>query len=143
MPVLEDPEPFQAPAVSAEHGDVPDIDQNAADCPEGIVSDSHAKPEGKRVARHRKNRGGRPSKWTPEVAFRLGLVLADQLTDSPQRIAERAGIGRSTLWRWYRQGQAGDPRFKCLVPVMEEYEKKRRTWWGYWGVELFDSVSMD
>ena len=61
-----------------------------------------------------KGRGGRPAKWNTDVAFALGLALQGRFT-TPGEAARRAGVGRSTLRRWIRAGQNGDPRFTCLV----------------------------
>jgi hypothetical protein len=122
-------ESFLAPCEAAECGDIPTIDQDAADRSEGIVSDRDASPEaGQKPCRRPKNKGGRTSKWTPEVAFKLAQRLPKKWL-SPREIARQAGVGRSTLWTRYRLGHAGDPRFKCLVRPMSVYERQRAGWW--------------
>jgi hypothetical protein len=56
------------------------------------------------------NKGGRPAKWNTDTAFALGLALQGRFT-TPAQAARKAGIGKSTLFRWLRLGQAGDKRF--------------------------------
>ena len=50
----------------------------------------------------RRGNGGRPSKWPPDVALRLGAAL--QSGCWPFDAARRAGIGKSTLHRWLQAG---------------------------------------
>ncbi len=60
-----------------------------------------------------KNRGGRPSKWKPEVIIPLAVGLRSGM--SMAAAAERAGVGKSTLYRWLEQARSGDPRFAALA----------------------------
>ncbi len=73
-----------------------------------------------------KGRGGRPPKWTPEVAFALGLAFGRGRC--PIVAAREAGIGKATLHRWRRQGEAGDERFALLVAAMKAYHER----WPFW-----------
>jgi hypothetical protein len=66
----------------------------------------------------RRGKGGRPPKWTPEVALRLGEALGRGCW--PWDAAGQAGIGKSTLRRWLRAGVAGDPRFASLVQMCDK-----------------------
>jgi hypothetical protein len=74
-----------------------------------------------------KNRGGRPAKWNTETAFRLGLALQGRFT-TPAEAARKAGIGKSTLFRWLRLGQAGDKRFAPLVARMTAIQENWSSW---------------
>ena len=60
-----------------------------------------------------KNRGGRPSLWTPAVAFALGEAIGRGL--ALPAAARRARIGRSTLHRWVAAARAGDPEYAPLL----------------------------
>jgi hypothetical protein len=73
----------------------------------------------------RHGKGGRPPKWTPEVALRLGEALGRGCW--PWDAARQANIGKSTLHRWLRAGLAGDPRFVPLVEVLDR-ACKRHPW---------------
>jgi transposase-like protein len=57
-----------------------------------------------------KNRGGRPSKWTPETARALGAAF--KRGTSIGDIARRTGVGKCTLHRWHRAALKGSVR--CL-----------------------------
>jgi transposase-like protein len=57
----------------------------------------------------------------------LGLAFQGRYT-TPGEAARRVGIGKSTLWRWIRAGQRGDPRFACLVKRMAEIQKNWLDW---------------
>jgi hypothetical protein len=84
----------------------------------------------KRCRKRTKNRGGRPLGWLkPETAFALGLALGRELPRSWTAVAKEAGIGKSTLYRWLRLGEAGDPRFAVLVPRLRAL-RESRTFWG-------------
>jgi hypothetical protein len=63
--------------------------------------------------RRPKNRGGRPSKWTPEVIIPLALALRDGWPMTAA--AKRAGVGKSTVNRWLAASRSGDPRFAALI----------------------------
>ncbi len=62
--------------------------------------------------REPKNRGGRPLKWKPEVIIPLAISLRAGV---PMAAARKAKVGKSTLYRWLRDAQAGDPRYAALV----------------------------
>ena len=66
-----------------------------------------------------KNRGGRPSKWTPEVIAPLAVALISHRASMPSA-AKQAKVGKSTLYRWLRLAEEGDPRFAPLLPLVEE-----------------------
>jgi DNA-binding phage protein len=70
-----------------------------------------------------KNRRGRPSKWTPEVIASLAVSLGRR--SSMANAAKLAKVGKSTLYRWIRLAEKGDPRFAALLPLVEE---ARRSW---------------
>lgn len=67
--------------------------------------------------RKSKSKGGRPSRWTPAVAFHLGEAVGRGLP--LPAAARRARIGRSTLWRWVAAARAGDPAFAPLLKLVE------------------------
>ena len=69
-----------------------------------------------------KPKGGRPSKWTPEIALRLGGAFKNAY--SVGDAARKAGIGKSTLHRWRRAALAGDARFAALLPLFEQLEER-------------------
>jgi len=69
-----------------------------------------------------KNKGGRPAKWNCATAFALGLALQGRFT-TPAEAARKAGIGKSTLFRWLRLGQQGDERFAPLVARMKALQE--------------------
>jgi transposase-like protein len=73
-----------------------------------------------------KNKGGRPSKWTIPVA--VELVTAMKRGTSFQRAARDAGIGKSTLYRWVAQAQAGDPRFAIMAPLIRPAPERWYRW---------------
>jgi hypothetical protein len=75
-----------------------------------------------------KNKGGRPVKWNTDVAFALGLALQGRYT-TPAEAARKAGIGKSTLNRWFRLGVAGDKRFAPLVTRMKAIQENN---WSLW-----------
>jgi hypothetical protein len=75
----------------------------------------------------RRGNGGRPSKWPPDVALRLGAAL--QSGCWPFDAARRAGIGKSTLHRWLRAGLNGDPRFTELVEMFKKSWNRYTTQW--------------
>ena len=74
-----------------------------------------------------KNRGGRPAKWSTDVAFALGLALQGRYT-RPRLKLRKAGIGKSTLIRWFRLGEAGDKRFAPLVAQMKAIRQNWSLW---------------
>jgi hypothetical protein len=74
-----------------------------------------------------KSKGGRPAKWNTDTAFALGLALQGRFT-TPAQATGKAGIGKSTLFRWLRQGQAGDERFAPLVAGMKAIEEDWLSW---------------
>jgi hypothetical protein len=98
------------------HPIFPQADESAPDLKRGESTAHTARPPLKpsKGMPKQKSRGGRPAKWNPETAFALGLALQGRFT-TPGEAARRAGIGKSTLHRWIRAGQNGDPRFTCLV----------------------------
>ena len=51
------------------------------------------------------NKGGRPLKWTPEVALALGRAFKGGYSIGD--VARKAGVGKSTLHRWHRAALAG------------------------------------
>jgi hypothetical protein len=63
------------------------------------------------------NKGGRPCKWSLEIAMRFAHALgqARSLDDA----ARAAGVVPSTAWRWVQAGRNGDPRFRELVRMVE------------------------
>ena len=63
-----------------------------------------------------KNKGGRPAKWNTETAFALGLALQGRYT-TPAEAARKAGIGKSTLFRWLPRS-SWRSRFAPLVARM-------------------------
>jgi hypothetical protein len=71
-------------------------------------------------------KGGRPPKWTPEVAFALGVAFGRGRSWS--EAAKEAGIGKSTLNRWFRRGMAGDDRFAPLVARMKAVRNPFSIW---------------
>jgi hypothetical protein len=76
------------------------------------------------MARKSKNRGGRRCGWLkPEVAFALGVALGRGRTWTVA--AREAGVGKSTLYRWYRLGENGDARFAPLVARMKVSVRSR------------------
>jgi hypothetical protein len=78
-----------------------------------------------------RSHGGRPLGWLkPETAFALGVALGRSRARSWTAVAQEAGIGKSTLYRWYRLGQAGDPRFALLVPRLRAL-RESRAFWGF------------
>jgi hypothetical protein len=42
--------------------------------------------------------------------------------------AKQAKVGKSTLYRWLRLAEEGDPRFAALLPLVE---KARRPWFSW------------
>jgi transposase len=59
-----------------------------------------------------RNKGGRPSKYTPQVAL---AIVADIAHGMPRdKAAKSAGVGASTFYRWLQWGLAGDARFAPL-----------------------------
>ena len=60
-----------------------------------------------------RNKGGRPSKFTPQTAL---SIVADIAVGTPRdEAAKSAGVGASTFYRWLQRGRAGDPRFAPLA----------------------------
>jgi hypothetical protein len=79
------------------------------------------------MKRKPKNRGGRPCEWLkPEVAFALGLALGRNRCWTAA--AKEAGVGKSTLYRWYRLGESGDARFAPLVARMKAIRERGSFW---------------
>lgn len=52
---------------------------------------------------------GRPSLYTPDVAFRLGCWLSRG--ETIEAAAAYSGVSAATLHRWIARGKAGDPEF--------------------------------
>ncbi|MGO9466538.1 MAG: hypothetical protein ACLQVF_20545 [Isosphaeraceae bacterium] len=103
-----------------------DVDIEAANGPTKAPDASPAPPNQKPRRKRSKNRGGRPLGWSPEVAFRLGLALGRgrSWTD----VAKAAGVGKSTLYRWYRLGESGDARFVPLATALKAARESDAFW---------------
>jgi hypothetical protein len=81
------------------------------------------------VKRKQRKSGGRPLGWLkPETAFALGVALGRSRSRSWTAVAKEAGIGKSTLYRWLRLGESGDPRFTMLVPRLKALRESRAFW---------------
>lgn len=70
-----------------------------------------------------KNRGGRPLKWKPEAI--APLAIAFNRHDSMAGAAKRAGIDKSSQYRWIRVAEKGAPRFAARLPLVQG---ARRAW---------------
>jgi hypothetical protein len=77
-------------------------------------------------SRKPRTKGGRPSLWTPAVAFHLGEAVSRgmPLAAAPKR----AKIGRSTLHRWVAAAHAGDPEFTPQLKLIEPASASRFPW---------------
>lgn len=64
-----------------------------------------------------KDRGGRPSKFTPQTALAIVADISEGRTRD--NAAEAAGVGASTLYRWLQRGRAGDPRYADLARAIQ------------------------
>src|SRR5208282_5599104 len=79
------------------------------------------------MSREPKSRGGRPLGWLkPETAFRLGVAVGRgcRWTDT----AKAVGVGKSTLYRWYRLGESGDARFAPLAFALKTARESHSFW---------------
>ena len=65
----------------------------------------------------RRNSGGRPSKFTTDIAVLAGIMLARR--QSIADTAKAAEVGVSTLQRWLHRGRQGDPRFALLAEAAD------------------------
>ncbi len=86
-----------------------------------------ATPNPKAHRQRAKNRGGRPLGWLkPETAFALGVAVGRGRcwTD----VAKAAGVGKSTLYRWYRLGESGDARFAPLATALKAARESEAFW---------------
>lgn len=66
--------------------------------------------------RRPRNKGGRPTQLTVDIALRLGLALGRRR--SVEYAASQTAIGRSTLYKWVERGRAGDPRYATLAAIL-------------------------
>jgi hypothetical protein len=67
----------------------------------------------------------RPTKYTPEVAFRILDVIASGC--GRELAARMAGISLRTFVNWMARGRAGDQAFATLTTQVEAAEKKLHT----------------
>jgi len=78
------------------------------------------------------------SELTPRLVKRLCAEAMD--TPSMTQIANRVGIPISTLYRWIKGGQEGDPRY---VPFFTEFQKARGTHEDRWLKNVEDVAELD
>jgi hypothetical protein len=78
------------------------------------------------MSRRRKppNRGGRPTRFTTDIAVALAAAFGRGQT--PEAAAKSTGVGSSTVFRWLALGRAGDPRFAALAELAGEAAKVRK-----------------
>jgi hypothetical protein len=70
------------------------------------------------LKRRKKNRRGRPHRWTREVALRIGLARGHGF--KVDEAARFAGLGRSTFYRYLAAARAGNPEFESILLVVNQ-----------------------
>jgi hypothetical protein len=81
-----------------------------------------------------RNKGGRPTRFTPSTALRLGFALGRGCT--VEDAAEFAGVGVSTAYRWCARGRMGGSKFDHLAAIADA-AKDRRHSSPFWKTKLW------
>jgi hypothetical protein len=66
--------------------------------------------------RRPKGKPGRKSRYTPDVALKLGVSFGRN-PRAMVRAAAAAGVGYVTLYDWLKRGKAGDPRYATFAAI--------------------------